>query len=274
MIDIVKEDGTTEPFDEEKLLRSLFAAGAPETLSQDILRHVSGDLREGMKTDDIYAHAFNILRKEYRPAAAQYSLKRAIMELGPSGFPFERFIARILETQGYKTQVGVIVRGKCVEHEVDVVAEKEGERILIEAKYHNQNGTKTDVKVALYVDARMRDIIAAQEAQGDERYHRSWLITNTSFTSNAVAYGKCAGLMMTGWNYPKSHTLQDLIQGSRVHPVTCLTTLAPEHKRALLDQGAVLCKDILSRVDLLKSLGVSEKHINEILEEGQALCTP
>jgi hypothetical protein len=161
-----------------------------------------------------------------------------------------------------------------VEHEVDVVAEKEGERILIEAKYHNQNGTKTDVKVALYVDARMRDIIAAQEAQGDERYHRSWLITNTSFTSNAVAYGKCAGLMMTGWNHPKSHTLQDLIQGSRVHPVTCLTTLAPEHKRALLDQGAVLCKDILSRVDLLKSLGVSEKHINEILEEGQALCTP
>ena len=273
MIEIIKEDGTREPFDESKLLRSLSSAGAPETLAGDILRHVTADLREGMKTDDIYGHAFNILRKEYRPAAAQYSLKRAIMELGPSGFPFERFIARILESEGYTTQVGVMVRGKCVQHEVDVVAEKEGERVLIEAKYHNNLGTKTDVKVALYVDARMRDIAAAEEANNDAIFHRSWLITNTSFTSNAIAYGKCSGLLMTGWNHPKGHTLEDLIKKAGTHPVTALTTLTAEHKRELLDRGAVLCRDVLSRTDLLKSLGVPQKTIDEILEEGSALCT-
>jgi len=272
MIDIIKQDGTKEPFDEVKLLRSLASSGAPDTLAGDILRHVTSDLREGMRTEDIYTHAFNILQKEYRPAAAQYSLKRAIMELGPSGFPFERFIARILEAEGYVTQVGVMVRGKCVEHEVDVVAEKEGERILIEAKYHNNLGTKTDVKVALYVDARMKDIASAQEDAGDHIFHRSWLITNTSFTSNAIAYGRCSDLMMTGWNHPKGHTLEDLIQKARTHPVTALTTLSTPHKRQLLDRGVVLCQDVLSKTDLLKSLGVSEKNIADILEEGAAVC--
>jgi hypothetical protein len=155
---------------------------------------------------------------------------------------------------------------------VDVIAEKEGERILIEAKYHNNLGTKTDVKVALYVDARMRDILAVEEEKEKNMFHRSWLITNTSFTTQAIAYGKCAGLMMTGWNHPKGNTLEDLIQKARVHPVTCLTTLTPQHKRELLDRGAVLCKDVLSRTDLLKSMGVSQKGINEILEEGNALC--
>lgn len=273
MIDILKEDGSKEPFDEVKLRRSLTLSGVPDTLASDILKHVTSDLRDGMKTDDIYSHAFNILKKEYRPAAAQYSLKRAIMELGPSGFPFERFIARILEAEGYTTQVGVMVKGKCVTHEVDVIAEKEGERILIEAKYHNNLGTKTDVKVALYVDARMRDIAAAEEGKGDDIYHRSWLITNTSFTSQAIAYGKCAGLMMTGWNHPRGHTLEDLIQKARTHPVTALSTLSQGHKRELLDRGVVLCRDVLSRTDLLKSLGVSQKEIDDILEEGSAVCT-
>jgi hypothetical protein len=273
MIEIIKEDGSKEPFDDAKFLQSLSLAGAPDTLASDILRHVTSDLREGMKTDDIYAHAFNILKKEYRPAAAQYSLKRAIMELGPSGFPFERFIARILEAEGYTTKVGVMVRGKCVEHEVDVVAEKEGERVLIEAKYHNNLGTKTDVKVALYVDARMRDIAAAEEEKGDDVYHRSWLITNTSFTTQAIAYGRCSGLMMTGWNHPRGYTLEDLIRKAGTHPVTALTTLTQEHKRELLDRGAVLCKDVLGRTDLLRSMGVSEKELNDILEETGAVCT-
>ena len=273
MIEIMKQDGSKEPFDEGKLLRSLSSARVPETLASDILKHVTTDLREGMKTDDIYSHAFSILRKEYRPAAAQYSLKRAIMELGPSGFPFERFIARILEAEGYTTQVGVMVKGRCVEHEVDVIAEKEGERILIEAKYHNNLGTKTDVKVALYVDARMRDIAALEEAKEDNVYHRSWLITNTSFTSQAIAYGRCAGLMMTGWNHPKGHTLEDLIRKARTHPVTALTTLTPAHKRELLDKGVVLCQDVLSRTDLLKSIGIGQKTIDDIIEEGSAVCT-
>jgi thymidine phosphorylase len=78
---------------------------------------------------------------------------------------------------------------------------------------------------------------------------------------------------MTGWNHPKGHTLEDLIQKARTHPVTALTTLTQEHKRELLDRGVVLCQDVLSRTDLLKSLGIGQKAIDDILEEGSAVCT-
>ena len=44
------------------------------------------------------------------------------MELGPSGFPFEKLVGKILEQEGFETRVGVIVQGNCVQHEVDVIA--------------------------------------------------------------------------------------------------------------------------------------------------------
>lgn len=270
---IVKMSGEREAWDPVKLERSLRAAKAPEPLIAEIIMHVEKDLHDGMRTGEIYAHAFQLLKRYARPMAAEYSLKKAIMQLGPSGFPFERFVAQILRAQGYKTEVGTMVRGACVEHEVDVVAEKEDERILVEAKYHNSPDTKSDVKVALYVHARFMDIQKKLETtEGDRRFNRAWLITNTNFTSQAIQYGNCAGLALTGWNYPKNHTLQDLIQATQTHPLTCLTTLSTPQKTTLLNNGIVLCRDIVDDPSKLERIGVNKARIASIIEEGEALC--
>lgn len=270
---IVKASGEREKWDSRKLARSLHAAKASDDLVQEIVKHIEKDLRDGLRTSDIYAHAFSFLKRYDRPSAAQYSLRKAIGEFGPSGFPFERFVAKILNAQGYRTRVGVIVQGFCVHHEVDVIAEKADERILVEAKFHNSPELKSDVKVALYVAARFLDIEKRLEKEeSHERFTHAWLITNTSFTSQAVQYATCSGLALTGWNYPHGRTLQDLVQETQTHPVTCLTTLTSAHKTQLLNEGVVLCQDVLKDPSPLARMGIRRSRIASIINEGEHLC--
>ncbi len=269
----MKASGEREFWDPQKLAHSLRAVAAPPHLVQEIISHVEKDLHDGMHTSDIYQHAFSLLHRYDSPFAAEYSLKKAITQFGPSGFPFEKFIAQILRAEGYHTQVGVMVSGRCVTHEVDVVAEKNDERILVEAKFHNSSAIKSDVKVALYVHARFQDIQSRLETlDRGERYTHAWLITNTNFTSQAIQYGTCVGLAMTGWNYPKARTLQDLIRSTKTHPITCLTTLSVAQKNQLLASGTVLCRDVVDDPQKLERIGVSRHSIEAVVREGTMLC--
>lgn len=271
---IIKASGDKELFDEAKLIYSLRTARADQTLTREIVDHIEQDLQDGMRTTDIYNHAFELLKRANPPVAAEYSLKRALMQLGPSGFPFEKFISEMLAAEGYRTSTGVFVQGECVEHEVDVVAEKSGERIMVEAKYHNSPDTKSDVKVALYVHARFEDIKKRLgHTKGAEGvFNKAWLMTNTSFTTQAIQYASCAGLALTGWNYPKGHTLQDLVQRTQSHPITCLTSLSDRHKFELLKEGTVLCRDIVRDSSPLVKMGINKSHIADIVTEGNSLC--
>jgi hypothetical protein len=182
---ITKADGEREPFKPEKLEQSLERAGASSTARARILAHVLQELREGMLTEEIYRHAFEKLRQEEEtPVAARYSMKRAIFALGPSGFPFELFFSEVLKAHGWKTRADIMLMGRCAGHEVDVVAEKDGKRVAIEAKFHNDPGGKTDIKDALYVHARHLDL--QQSPDENSRVDEGWLVTNTRFTRNAI----------------------------------------------------------------------------------------
>jgi hypothetical protein len=274
-ISVTKIGGARDIWNREKLRRSLFATGAPNDVVETITSHIEKDLYDGMHTTEIYKHAFSLLKKYHRPLAAQYSLKKAIMQLGPTGFPFEKFVSHILEKSGYKTTVGVMAKGLCVTHEVDVIAEKEDERIIVEAKYHNSPEIKSDVKVALYVRARFQDIaekMKLDDSSENQHFHSAWLITNTSFTSQAIQYGQCVGLAMTGWNYPKGKTLQDIVQATQTHPITSLTTLSSPQKQHLISNGIILCQDILKNPDQLGKIGITHDKLKQVIEEGQALC--
>jgi len=272
---VVKASGEREPFSDEKLRRSLQRAGAPAKAIDDISKHMRVELKDGMTTAEIYRHAFSMLKHEGRHFAARYSLKRAIMGLGPTGHPFEKFVGEILKTQGYSNvQVGKIIQGICVAHEVDVVAEKDERRIMVELKFHNTPGIRTDVKVALYVQARFEDIDKQwkHEPSHGIQIHEAWLMTNTKLTSEAIAYGKCVGMKVIGWSYPAGGSLQHLVERSGLHPVTSLTTLSRAQKVQFLDRGIIVCKDIQNNRDIIMSLGVSEAKFNQIVKEAGELC--
>lgn len=273
---ITKANGEQEPFDVSKLHGSLTRAGAGIATIERIIEHIEGELEPGMTTTHIYRHAFNLLKKEEeKPVAARYSLRRAITALGPSGFPFEQFLGEIFRTRGYAVETGVHLLGKCAEHEVDVVASNEKEVVAVEAKFHNKSGFKTDLKVVLYVSARARDL---HDTDFDNRRKHGqvgtmWLITNTKFTRNAIRYATCAGLIhLVGWNYPHKENLQDIIEASGLHPVSCLTTLTPKDKSALFTHGHVLCRDITEDASRLSAIGLSQPQANKVLEEAQLLC--
>ena len=268
IINVVKANGKTEVFDKEKLQNSLLHAGATRELVEEITSHIAEELKDGMSTSQIYKHAFFLLDKKHKKAARRYVLRRAIMELGPAGFAFEDYIAAILKEKGYETLTGQMALGKCVEHEIDVVAWNENKLIMVEAKFHNEQGTKTDLKVALYVKARIDDLKENTFLYGKERsLDEGWLITNTKFTETAIHYGECNNLVMIGWNYPEKGNLQDMIQDGELHPITCLQSLSHGQKNDLLSREIVLCKTLKTDPALLNSFQMSKDQISEVMTE-------
>jgi hypothetical protein len=273
---ITKSDGTAEPFDAHKLVRSLLHAGASSAAANSIARDVEKQLWSGITTQEIYSRAFSRLREHKKGTAARYSLKRSVMEFGPSGFPFELYVSELFRAEGFKTEVDQIIRGACVEHEVDVVIHKQNEITYAEAKFHNTIGFKTDLKTVLYIQARIFDIREAQKAKKrDERITVSGLVvTNTKFTDKALEYTQCQGLEVLGWDNPTGATLHERIEKKALYPVTALTSLTPREKMALLSNKVVLCRSLPNEGSAMREAGIMGKRADTVLEEVGALCYP
>ncbi len=268
---VQKASGITEPFSIEKLRYSLSKSKASQEEVNSIIDALLPRLYQGISTNKIYSEAFRLLRSRSKSHAARYYLKKGIMELGPSGYPFEKFIGEIFKHQGYTVEVGIILEGKCVSHEVDVVGKKENELILVECKYHNQAGISVDVKTPLYIHSRFEDILANGALKKKGAVFTGWIATNSKFTSDAIDYGNCKNLKLLSWNYPTHKSLRDIIDKLRLYPLTCLTSLTRQEKQWLLAKNYVLVKDVYNDSKLLKSAGVSEPRLKAVLEEGEKI---
>lgn len=270
---IIKASGEREPFNIKKFKRSLTHAGA----SPDLIEKLIKEIRKEPKletTQDIYRYAIKHMKKEQPGAAARYNLKEALRQLGPVGYPFEQFIAEVFKAQGFKTQVGKIIDGKCVSHEVDIVVEKKRTRYMVECKFHNRHGIKSNVKVTLYIKARFDDITAQWiENESGPELHEAWVVTNTKFTSEAIAYCECTKMRLLSWNYPLKDNLAQLIDRLGVHPITALTCLNSREKKFFIQNGLVLCKDARSYQHLFKRLQLSKKKVKQIIQESEDVCT-
>jgi hypothetical protein len=269
-----KADGTVEPFRESKLRSSLTRSGASSSTINEVIREIAPAVERGVSTDAIYKKALALLKHDEPSIASRYSLKRAVFDLGPTGFPFEDFISELLKGVGYETAIRQTIQGKCVAHEVDLIAYKDGQRIGAEIKFHNSPGIKTDLKTALYVHARFQDIEAAPASHDGEanHLHERWLLTNTKFTTQAIAFAQCAGLTLVGWSYPKKGNLQHLVEAAGRHPITCLTTLSNVQKQQLINKGHVLCRSIGDQPEVLREVGVGRAKISRVLSEVYDLC--
>lgn len=273
-IQVIKADGTKELFQSDKLVTSLERAGAKPEVYQKIVRHIESEIQDGMTTADIYNHAYEILAEEKEASAARYSLRRALVGLGPTGFPFEIFMAEVYKTKGFNVETGMMVKGKCVSHEIDLIAYNDKDLIMAELKFHNTLGFKTDLKVVLYVKARSDDLMDVKHSFMGTKFElkHGLVITNTKFTSTAIKFAECAGLKLIGWNYPRKENLQSLIEDSRLHPVSCLTHLNSAHKKMLFDKGVVLCKSLRENKSLLDEINISPEKRDGLIYEIEDLC--
>lgn len=273
-IEIIKSSGERAKFSLDKLKTSLQRCGADPATVDHILEVVSDELYQGISTREIYNRAFSLLKKKKSILASKYKLKKAIYELGPTGFPFERFISALLKYSGFETSVNLFLQGACVSHEVDVIATKNSRHIVIECKFHSSEGINCNVKIPLYIHSRYNDILDHHKKFKDGRSipNEGWVVTNTRFTKDALAYGKCAGLYLLSWDHPKGDSLRERIDRLGLYPITVSTLLTQREKQFLLSRDVVLCRDLIDDNFYLDHLGISEKRKTRILEEVDMLC--
>lgn len=260
---VIKRDGKIERFSREKVLHSLLRVGLSESEAWEVLTELEGMLPDMTTTRYIHRVIKNILSDRYPHARHRYILKQAIMRLGPEGYSFEKYFARLLETQGYRVWTNVIFEGRCVSHEVDVVAEKEDRRYMVECKYHNSRGIYTGIKVALYVKSRLDDL--------SKYFDIAWLATNTKFSEEVIRYVQCVGMKATAWSYPPGEALEDLIEKTRLYPLTILDDISRKLRVKLLRAGVVTLKDFVSAKPqrLAEITGLSEHDIEVLQKKGK-----
>ncbi|WP_392537254.1 ATP cone domain-containing protein [Legionella sp. 227] len=269
-ISIIKSTGEKVPFNPHRIYRSLKRVGADESLINKIVNEVTQSVVDGMTTHEIYRIAFRLLRNQSKALAGKYHLKRAIMQLGFSGYPFEKYVAELMRHQGYRVLNNQITKGYCVNHEVDVVGERQNEHVFVECKYHNRLGLACDVKITLYIKARFLDIEQAYNKKPGETI-QGWLVTNTRFTNDAIQYGQCAGLHLISWDFPEKGSLKELIEFSGLYPITCITNFTKAEIETLLAENILLCKTIAENPALLNKLNIGATRMKQIISQCKAL---
>ncbi len=266
---VLKHSGEAEFFEVEKLALSLQNSGANSHEVQEVIGNLRPLLYDGMPTKLIYKLAFRFLKGTRIGNAARYSLKKSIMDMGPSGFPFEHFVGALVEKMGYQVMLNQTIQGRCVSHEIDVLARNQRELFMVECKFYNTQGKNCSVQVPLYINSRFLDVKHTWDKdpsnQNLEKY--AMIVTNTRFSTDALAYAKCAGLKTISWDYPGGKSLKEFIEFYGLFPVTVLTSLARKQIDYLLRNNVVLCQTLLSKPEPFGRLGLSKKKQNEVLAE-------
>lgn len=276
-MEVIKIDGTKEPFSPAKLCLSLRKAGAPRTVADEICKKVSEKVKPDDSTTKIFRKALNYLVRDDMDIAARYSLRRGLESLGPSGFIFEQYIETVLQAYGFATNRNQMIRGKCLTHETDVIASIGSKRFIIEAKYRNEPSIKTHVDVVMYADARLLDIIRGMPKKAQEEYENTmWIITNTKFTESSIQYAKCRGIRLTGWNYPRGASLEDVIAQKRLYPVTVLPSLPVDTLPLMAKKGIILAQDLLTYTekDLVKEFQLTQEEASAVIAEAHGIVGP
>ncbi len=269
-ITVIKRSGEQVPFDDMRVLRSMERAGVPKELHDRVLQHIKERVQKDntITTDEIFYHIREFLVKKDKKSALRFNLRQAIFELGPTGFPFEQYLARIFKGLGYKTETNLQMRGECVSHEIDVLLEKDGRREILEAKFHNQTFGKSDVQVILYTYARFLDVKDVNKIDG------VWVATNTKLSSDAITYAECKGIKAIAWNYPEDNNIQHFVERPKMYPVTIMTDLTNEEKRRLIDNNIVLVHDLIkiSPVELEEKYLIDKDRSEAVIKDAELIC--
>lgn len=224
--------------------------GSSKSVAQRVLDGIEPKLHDEITTKEIYQLASAQLSRYDVKGSMAYDLKDSIMKLGPSGFPFEDYIGAILTWMGYEVSVRNIAHGRCVRHEIDLIAVAKGRATMVECKYHNYKGVFTGLKEAMYTHARLLDITEGYAINHvGAKIEKAMLVTNTKFSEDAITFSSCRDIELLGWHHPERNGLERIIDTGRLYPITILHGLDADETAALATCGLILVRDLL-RFDL------------------------
>ena len=196
------------------------------------------------------------------------------MALGPAGFYFEKFIAKLFQMEGFETMTNLTLNGKCVSHELDVLLRKDEKISMVECKFHSSQDAKTDVKVPMYILSRFNDLAINEYDLFNQntKISKCKIVTNNRFTEDAIQFATCSNMELLSWNYPVGNSLKNKVDLYHIYPVTALTTLTLLEKDKLLTQNIITAKELLANKEWLNKIGLSQTRIKNVLKETNQLC--
>lgn len=266
-----KADGSKQLFDRKKVVKTCLRMGANREIAKEIAEKVEEILYDGISTDKILQVVFKLLRR-YKPIIKHLFDLRKGLSLMNSRPEFELFVQELLGQNGYEVEPNQIIRGRCIEHEVDAVAKKDDITYFVEAKHHSNYHTPTGLDESRIARATLEDVIEGFKlGLNDIRIERAMIITNTRFSKHARRYGECRNILQIGWSSPPDHSLQDIIEENRLYPFTCLRNLGKATRRKLVSARIVFLKQLVEEDPdrLAGRVGVSKKIIKNIIEKAR-----
>lgn len=271
---VLKGSGVLAEFSKEKLKHSLLKSGASLSVVESILEEINKQMYDGISTRKIYKLASTLLKKVSASHAARYNLRSAIQMLGPDGFFFEKFMARLFANEGFETINNLILNGKCVSHEIDIAVRKNNHIYMIECKFHGSSTGHSDVKVPMYILSRFNDLKNNTHRifEKNNKISHCYITTNNRFTTDAITFANCSGLELLGWDYPAQMNLKTKIDNSGLYPITCLTTLSAIEKEKLLILDIIMVKELIANPNKILQIAISENRQKNIIKEALALC--
>jgi hypothetical protein len=268
-IKVVKESGEIEYYNHSKVQHAIRRAGLSARAAKDVLDRLEPRLYDGITTKKIYRLLYKLIDERKPEVSHKYNLKRALMEIGPAGYEFEDFVSRLLTLDGYRTELRQYLQGKCVQHEIDIVAAKNGQVFMSECKFHSSGGIKTRIQDALYTYARFLDLQAGAKLGRCRKFSKPWLISNTKFSNDVKDYATCMGFPLLGWHYPLENSLEHLIEKRKCYPVSVIP-MSRKVLEKLLKKKIVTVFDIPESAAKLEEItGVTTKTAKNILEKAE-----
>jgi len=274
---VINSRGDKELFSLQKVYRSARWAGASKELSRKIAKVIEKEVYSGIRTSEIFKKVKRLLRQKTPRVALRFNLKEGMRKLGPTGFPFEKFIGEIFRKLGFKVGINQHLPGSCLrDYEIDFLAEKGNLIYVGECKYRNFPGERVHSKDALASYARFLDILNGPFFK-TKKYRnfkiKTILVTNTKFTNRAKNYSDCVDIETLGWKVPRNKGLEYLIEKEKLYPVTILPSLNKYLKDIFVFEKMMLVEDVL-KVDpqkFSKRFKISVKYLYPLIKEAKTL---
>jgi Holliday junction resolvase-like predicted endonuclease len=182
---------------------------------------------------------------------------------------FERYIHIVLREHGYEVSPAPIIRGACVTHEIDGIAEKEGKLIYLEVKNHSSTHVFTPFEVTLSAKAKLDDIREGfRKGLNKYNFDKVLIVCNTRFTEHAGDYAHCIGIEHLGWDVPKGRGLEWLIEEMKVYPVTMLPDIKEREVMAFSENDTYTLKQM---VEDDAKYSVSDSRLRFLREEASSI---
>jgi hypothetical protein len=270
---VTKADGTRQPFQREKVIRTCLRMQASTEAAEAIVGKIEGRLYNGIPTKKVLQMIFRYL-KSYRPAVRQQIDLREAISMLRSKPDFERFVQLLLREHGYEVTSNQIVLGRCVEHEIDAIASLGGETFLVEVKHHYSHHTYTGLDVFREARATFEDLTEGYGLGVNSiNFTKALVVCNTKSSKQASQYAKCRGIKHIGWKAPPERGLEQLIEEKRLYPITFLKGLDKGTRTKLADNKVLLLKQLIEgKISRLgKKTGIQRKRLGELRENAKEI---